>query len=252
MKKTYTSILSLAGLMGSLLLTSCLGDSGSNKFYSDGIFSVVEDGSYSFFADYGGLVQLSLQSASDLKKNGLKNGDRIYMAFQYNEEGFRDMPGKGKYIVDAEFVSGQKIPKQNILKLSEAESANIMDKDSLFTITSSENSFYLGAYRGYLTARYNGIFSVISGKGILPTLNFVYDPAENVTPNELKLKMCYNRHSAKDTSSSTETFFATYPLSYIPIAGQDSITITIEGLSKPRTLKIGREDMMPGNYEYFK
>lgn len=252
MKKTYTSILSLAGLMGSLLLTSCLGDSGSNKYYSDGIFSVVEDGSYSFFADYGGLVQLSLQSASDLKKNGLKNGDRVYMAFQYNEEGFRDMPGKGKYIVDAEFVSGQKIPKQNILKLSEAESAKIMDKDSLFTITSSENSFYLGAYRGYLTARYNGIFSVVSGKGILPTLNIVYDPAENVTPNELKLKMCYNRHSAKDTPSSTETFFATYPLSYIPIAGQDSITITIEGLSKPRTLKIGREDMMPGNYEYFK
>lgn len=252
MKKTYTSILSLAGLMGSLLLTSCLGDSGSNKYYSDGIFSVVEDGSYSFFADYGGLVQLSLQSASDLKKNGLKNGDRVYMAFQYNEEGFRDMPGKGKYIVDAEFVSGQKIPKQNILKLSEAESAKIMDKDSLFTITSSENSFYLGAYRGYLTARYNGIFSVVSGKGILPTLNFVYDPAENVTPNELKLKMCYNRHSAKDTPSSTETFFATYPLSYILVAGQDSITITIEGLSKPRTLKIGREDMMPGNYEYFK
>lgn len=252
MKKTYTSILSLASLMGSLLLTSCLGDSGSNKYYADGLFTVVEDGSFSFYADYGGLVQPSLKSASDLKSNGLKNGDRIYMAYQYTEEGFRDMPGKGTYIVDAEFVSGQKIPKQNILQMSEAESKKITDKDSLFTITSSENTFYLGAYRGYLTARYNGIYSVISNKGILPTLNFVYDPAENVTPNELKLKMCYNRHTAKDVQSSTETFFATYPLSYIPIAGQDSITITIEGLTKPRVLKIGREDLMPGNYSYFK
>lgn len=256
MKKTYTSILSLASLMGGVLLTSCLGD-GTNKTHSEALFTVVKEGSaVSLYADYGGLVRPSIKSVSDLTNNeGLKDGDRVYMLYQYTDDNIKDEPGKGKYIIDAELLQGRLIPKYNVMMQSEAEAKHILDKDSLFTMTGDDSSVYFGAYRGYLTTRFNGYFSVVNNKGIYPSINMVYDPAENERPNELKLKLCYNRHTANDVQRASEVFFATYPLSAFSslISGQDSITITIEGLglTKARTLKIGREDLRPGNYRFF-
>ncbi len=255
MKKTYKSIFSMVSLFGGLLLTSCLGES-ENKYHGDGIFTVVKEGSsYTFYADYGGMIRPSIKSAAELSDNGLKDGDRTYMIYQYTDDNIKNEPGKGNYIIEAEFVNGVTIPKRNILMQSEAESKKLLEKDSLFTLATDLNSLTLGAYRGYLTARFNGVYSVVGGKGIYPTLNLVYDPAENERPNSLKLQMCYNRHSASNTMTSSEVFYVTYPLSDMSnlIMGNDSITITIDGagLTKQRTLKIGREDLRPGNYRYY-
>lgn len=257
MKKTSRNIFPIAGLLGGLLFTSCLGE-GTNKYHGDGVFTVVKDGSsYCLFADYGGLIIPDAKSVYNFSGNdGLKDGDRVYMIYQYTDDNIKNEQGKGGYIADVELVQGQRIPKFNILMQAEAEAQNLLDKDSLFTITTDANAISFGAYRGYLTSHFNGIFSVVSNKGVYPTLNMVYDPAENERPNELNLKVCYNRHTATNAASSTDSFFTTYPLTPLSgrILGSDSITINIDGvgLPKKRTLKISRDDLKTGNYLYYK
>ena len=253
MKKLNTTILSVAALIGSAALTSCLG-SGTNKYYGSGIFTVEKTGTgYNLYNDGGGMVRPSAQSVNDLVgSSGFESGQRVALDYTYEDNMFREEPGKGYYIDNVDLYQGQLIPNRAIMFKNEAESKNLLKEDSLFNI-GTEISMW--AYRGYITVRYNGIFSLSLGKGIWPTLNMVYDPDQNGAPNSLHLMMCYNRHTAKDATQSKQYFYNTFPLSAFNslVSGNDSVNITVEGLGleKPRTLRVGRQDFIPGNYVYF-
>lgn len=254
MKKLNTMILALSALAASTFLVSCLNGDGTNKYYGSGVFTVEKTAmGYNLYSDGAGMVRPTLQSVTDLVgAAGFQNGQRVVLDYTYTDDNFKEEPGKGSYIDNVELYQGQQIPKVNILTKEEAESKNLLDPDSIFSI-GSEISIW--AYRGYLTTQHKGRFSVVSDKGIYPTLNIVYDKDENGAPNNIRLKMYYNQHTAKNAQSTTQTFFTSYPLSMFTslIPGNDSVTFSIDGLGLSKTfqMKVGREDLTPGNYIYY-
>lgn len=258
MNKIKSSLLMLSAFMGSLLLSSCDMGDGTNKFSDYGFFTVENDGSgYTLYRDYGGVIRPAVNSVNDLTSgNGFKNGDRVYLIYSYTDNNIKTLADKGSYIENVELVQGQPITLENILFKEEAEADKLLEKDSVFSFLNNVTSLQFGIYRGYLTASYNGRFSVVSNKATKPSLYLIYDPAENERPNTLKLTAVYNRHTAADAQASSQGFITSYPLSSFAtiIQGRDSIEVTVDGLGfqKPLTAKMGREDLTPGNYLYFK
>lgn len=265
MKKFYSSIFSVSAVLCGMLLTSCLSGDGTNKMAGTGIFTVVkEDGGYSLFLDYGGMVRPTQQSVTQLTgKEGFYDGDRVRLSFNYTDDSFVSVPGKGTYINNAELYEGQRIPKFNILTKEEAMAKKVLDKDSIFVFNPYQKLDYgtgylIGAYRGYLTAQFNGYYTIGSDARIYPTLNMVYDAAENTTPDVLKLRMYYNRHSKKDgVTSGTEFFYVSYPLQQYASKVQgvkDTITVSVlgEGIKNDSiSFRILRKDLLPADYLYF-
>ncbi len=257
MIKFKSSLLMLSALMGSLFLSSCEMGDGTNKYSSTGIFTVEKGATgYTLYADYGGAVIPNTKSLNELTGGmGFNDGERLYLLYSYTDDNIKTLAGKGTYIDQVELVQGQSIPVHNVLLQEKAEADKLLDKDSIFSFANNVTSLNLSAYRGYLTATYNGRYSVVSGKGVRPTLNFVYDPAENERPNTLKLTAVYNRHTAADALFSSQSFISSYALSPFSslVLGRDSIEIIVDGLgfTQPLTSKIGREDLTPGNYLYY-
>lgn len=257
MNKIKSSLLMLSALMGSLFLSSCEMGDGTNKFSDTGIFTVENDGSgYTLYRDYGGVIRPAANSVSDLTSGkGLKNGERVYLLYSYTDDNIKTLTGKGTYIDNVELLQGQSIPVQDILFREKAEADKLLEKDSVFSFLNNVTSLQFGIYRGYLTASYTGRYSVVSSKGVYPSLYLIYDPAQNERPNTLKLTAVYNRHTAADVQATSQAFITSYPLSSFSniIQGLDSIEVTVDGLgfSKPLTAKMGREDLNPGNYLYF-
>lgn len=265
MKKIYSSIFSVAAVLSGMLLTSCLNGDGTNKTSATGLFTVVKEGSgYSLFLDYGGMIRPTAESVAQLTgKDGFNDGDRLVLSFSYTDDSFVSVPGKGSYINNAELFQGQRIPKYNILSKAEAETRKVLDPDSIFVFNPYQkldlgSGYMMGIYRGYLTAQFNGYFSVESNKGIYPTLNMVFDQAENTTPDVLKLRMYYNRHSKKDAvSSASDYFYASYPLNMLAgrVEGfKDTITVSILGQgirNDSVSFRVLRKDLYPGDYLYF-
>lgn len=258
MNKIKSSLLMLSALVASMILSSCEMGDGTNKLSRTGIFTVENDGTgYTLYADYGGVIRPNANSVSELTSGkGFKSGDRVYLLYSYTDDNIKTMPGSGAYIDNVELLQGQQIPIENILTQDKALAGNLLEKDSVFSFANNVTSLQLGAYRGFLTATYNGRYSVVSGKGVGPNLYLVYNPAENDRPNALKLTAVYNRHTASDVQASSQAFITSYSLSPLRgvIQGRDSIEVTIDGLgfTKPLTAKIGREDLTTGNYIYYK
>lgn len=257
MNKIKSSLLMLSAFVGSMILSSCEMGDGTNKFSKTGIFTVENDGAgYTLYADYGGVIRPKANSVSDLTNGkGFKNGDRVYLMYSYTDDNIKTMPGSGAYIDNAELIQGQQIPVEAILTQDKALAGNLLANDSVFSFANNVTSLQLGIYRGYLTATFNGRFSVVNSKGVYPNLYLIYNPAENERPNTLKLTAVYNRHTAADVQASSQSFITSYSLSPFSalVQGRDSIEVSVDGLgfSKPLTAKIGREDMNPGNYIYF-
>lgn len=257
MNKINSSLLVLSALVGSMILSSCDMGDGTNKYSKTGIFTVENDGTgYTLYADYGGVIRPNPSNVSEFTGGkGFKNGDRLYLMYSYTDDNIKTLAGKGSYIDNVELVQGQNIPVETILTQEKALASNLLAKDSVFSFANNVTSLQLGIYRGYLTATFNGRFSVVSSKGVYPNLYLVYNPAENERPNTLKLTAVYNRHTAADAQTSSQSFINSYSLSPFNgiIQGRDSIEVTVDGLgfTKPLTAKIGREDLTPGNYVYF-
>lgn len=261
MNKIKSSLLVFSALLGSLVLSSCMGD-GTNKMSRSAIFTVEKSGSsYTLYADYGGVVRPSnVLELTDGK--GFNNGDRVLLVYSYTDDNIKTETGKGSYIDNAELISGQPIPINNILTREKAEASKLLEKDSIFSFANNVTSLQLSVYRGYLTASFTGRYSIVSGKGVYPSLNLVYDPAENERPNTLKLTAVYNRHTAADAQAGSQSFFISYPLTAftgingsepVDIDGKDPIEIIVDGLgfTEPLKSKVERVDMTPGNYLYF-
>ncbi len=255
MNKIKSSLLVFSALLGSLVLTSCMGD-GTNKMSNSAFFTVENDGTgYTLYADYGGVVRPTTSNVLELTSGkGFKNGDRVYLVYSYTDDNIKTLPGKGAYIDNAELISGQPIPVENILMREKAEAGKLLEKDSIFSFANNVSSLQLGVYRGYLTATFNGRYSIVSGKGVYPSLNLIYDPAENERPNTIKLTAVYNRHTAADAQAGSQSFIISYPLSsFANTEGSGPIEIIVDGLgfTEPLKSKVERVDMTPGNYLYF-
>lgn len=271
MKNNYRSLLSMSAIFGSLLLSSCIGD-GPNKYSDTGVFTVSQEGAnYIFFRDYGGAVRMNSGSIQDLLSSikgnpygyKLNSGERYVLMYSYEDDNMVDVPGKGLLIDKAEMNFFQIIPEYDVMTKAQAEAKNQLVADSVFALKPTQMTYSdikFGAYRGFITAQFTGPFSIIKkDKGttaVLPSLNVIMNPEENLQPNVLNLKLSYNRHTRKDSiETSSQTFCFSYPLSNVIgyIQGNDSVTINIEGsdMKSPVKLRIGREDLRPSDYVYF-
>lgn len=277
MKKFIFSTLFVSSLM---LLSSCMGEGeGNNTGMGEGLFTVEKSGSnYILYRDYGGVIHPVVKDVNEMTEGkGFKDGDRVYLMYQYNVNNILQQTGKGSYITDVSLIQGQMMQRISLLSRNLAEENHQLDSDSIFT---SPSITYVGAYRGFLSIRYNATVPVVkfcekcktsyadedaeckndacaknklTSVYIVPTYNAVYELTDE-NPNRLRLSMYYNQHTDKKTQKRTElrSIFATYPLSELKVTS-DSIVIDLSVYGKTETtkLKIGREDLTPGNYLYF-
>lgn len=248
-KKLFSAAGLILSVLAGSMFTSCLeGSDEDSQALLQGYYTVEGDASQIILHQDGGGTIIPLMSSFSKPAEFVKN-ERYILQFSYR---MRDISEDGSTVTGAELIAGEVLDVHDPLTKALAEEKHLTDADSLFNMYSFTQAW---AYRGYLTTLIKGYYSVKESKGIFPTFNLVYDPEEDIQPNRIRLTVCYNRHTEKDMTNSTlpyefATSFRLAPLANV-VPGSDSIEVTInaQGIEKPRIFKMGRADLLKGNYK---
>lgn len=209
------------------------------------------DGNYVFYSDNNTEIHLTAASSkqvADLYKNGL---ERIYLYYQYNAS---DVSQSAEAIVvkNAVAVQGtQKVTVDEFMTTAIATEKKQLESDSLFNINSID---LLYAYKGYLNVGGYGQYSVVDGKGILPSLSAVVDESD-ISENAITVHLYYNRHSPSKaivggTIGLTQSFRINSWSRLIPGSDDVTLTLKVEGADNKLTkqCKIARKQFTTYNY----
>lgn len=248
MKKFFSVIGIFCALMTACTFTSCLEehDENDNEYTAVDYFTV--DGNASqiiLHGDGGATIIPSMASFKDAAAF-LKN-ERYLLYLKYRMADVQENP---LTITGATLIDGDVVNVTTPLDAQMAENMLVTSADSLHDILSVSSMW---GYRGYITAVVKSRFSAKGDKGIPPTFNLVYDPA-NIEANRLNLQLCCNQHRVEGNTLATSyyEFAASFRLEKLAamIPGSDSIEVSIscQGITKPTTFKIGRQDLYRGNY----
>lgn len=238
-----TKLLSLlATLCVALAMTSCLSDDDNNTQMLRGHFTI--EGAYPTYTLYhrsGYIVRLNPTSVTEvLGAKGFDNHHRGYFDIYYTQGDIVEDPVTRQITINnARLGSGSYVNTYEPLTFAEAEESKLSVADSVFAISQFND---IWAHRGYLNIAITAPYSIANSYGVYPTMNVAFD-SEAITDDALTLTLLYNRHTAKDVQTGTESFVAAYPISnLLPLVpGNDSVRVTInaEGVS-PKTIKVGR------------
>lgn len=238
-----TKLLSLlATLCMAMALTSCLGDNDDNTQMLRGHFTI--EGAYPTYTLYhraGYIIKLNPTSVTEvLGASGFGNHHRGFFDIYYTQADVAEDPATHQVTIsNARLGSGSYVNTYEPLTFAEAAESKLSVADSVFAISQWGD---IWAHRGYLNIAITAPYSIANSRGVYPTMNVAFEP-EAIADDALTLTLLYNRHTAKDVQTGTESFVAAYPISnLLPLVpGNDSVRVTInaEGVS-PKTIKVGR------------
>lgn len=245
MKKTFKLFFLI---VLALAFTACNTDNDTQISIQSDYFTVTRvNNRFVLYADAGHIVKFTSeadQSVAEAFPNGVERLSLTYSCdlLKLTKEGDVEV------VNDAEPIEATKVPVLSVMDVEDAKAAKVTEKDSIFNIVSIQSMW---ATRGYLTITLNGSYSVVGSKNILPTMNLVLDETE-ISEDNIKFHLYYNRHSSKDVSSGgVYQFITSYPLTpfkyMIPGNNDVIITVAVEGpdgktqVSKP--YKVSRKNL---------
>lgn len=249
MKKYYNfSFLFLLLMSAVFSLTSCNAEGdNSGTGYASHFCNVVisETGKYTLYADAGHILLPNEKSQSSLKETFGVNAERLLVSYNYDMKSVELGTDSVTYVKDVTLLTGQLIPVGKILSREAAEAQKVSVADSIFAMNSIQN---MHLKNGYLTLSVLAPVTVVNGTGIFPTMTMVLDEEEQpeITSSTatLKLRLCYNRHSAKPAdNSNVSQFYASFPVRglidrfekcklvkvIVRVEGQEAVSFACEG-----------------------
>lgn len=249
-KKLFSAASLMMSILTGCMFTSCLeGNEEDNEGIGQAYFTVDGNASQIILHQDGGGTIIPTMSSFKNPADFLKN-ERYILQYKYR---VGNISADATTITGAEIIAGEVLDVRNPLSAEQAAERHLSDPDSIFAVSSVTHTW---AYRGYLNVLSKAYYSMKDNKGIFPTYNLMYDPAD-VQQNRVKFTLLYNRHSAKSTtvvnSPSVYEMATSFRLSELSnlVPGSDSIemTINVQGVDKPSVIKVGRADLQKANYK---
>lgn len=242
MNRFIGKFFTIALMIGSMMLTSCLkeqDDNGVRQGY--GYVTILNDdvlGSQGFM-DSGGYLKFESSTASKLK-----DVERAFVVVQYNIKDYIEKPDGSFVVSNATLSAADVLPVDRPMYLKEAEEQKVLAPDSCSSILKVSGVW---AKKGYLTTDVVTYFGVVNGKSVNPKVSYVVLNNENTEDNTLNLQFCFNNNVNNNSKSlSTGESIRSLDISGLKsvVTGNDSVTvnITFKDIKDPVMIKMGRTD----------